>query len=263
MCKPYTIDSGAFWQTEEMPEIQMALPPGVQASWGLIQPSGRGRRPSIQLADILSAAVALADTEGLAGVSMPRVAHRVGVTQNALYRHVASKEELLVLIADSATGEPPHLEGDVGWRTAAHNWATAVTARYLAHPWLLEVRLQAPMTRNTILWTEAFLRATRDSGLPVEQRVRCALLLDGHARHTIALRRDLAGQEPTYSRALVTNLVPLFEQHGCTEFAAFLRHTALQPEPPDTNAEDDFRFGLELILDGISALTSQQPNRKS
>jgi AcrR family transcriptional regulator len=213
------------------------------------------------LADILSAAVALADTQGLAGVSMPRVAERVGVTQNALYRHVASKEELLVLTADWATGEPPHPAGDLGWRAGARSWVTAVIARYLAHPWLLDIRLRAPATHNTVLWTEAFLRATGDSGLPVEQRLQCAMLLDGHARHTAALRRDLAGHEPAYGQALVTNLVPLFEQHGCTEFAGFLRHAVLPPEPTARDDADDFNFGLERILDGISALITQQPDQ--
>jgi AcrR family transcriptional regulator len=240
-----------------MPEINPALPPGMLASWGLVPTSGRGRRPTIQLADILAAAVALADTEGLAGVSMPRVAHQVHVTQNALYRHVASKEELLVLIADAATAEPPHLQHDAGWRTNARTWATAVIARYHSHPWLLDIPMRAPVTRNTVVWTEAFLRATRSSGLPVGQRVQCALLLDGFARHTAALTRDLASQDSTYGQALVARLAPVLEQHGCTEFAAFLLHAAQQPEPPD----NDFDFGLERILDGISAFITQQPQR--
>jgi AcrR family transcriptional regulator len=242
-----------------MPEINLTLPPGVLASWGLVPTSGRGRRPSIQLADIVSAAVALADTEGLAGVSMPRVARQVHVTQNALYRYVASKEELLVLIADAATGEPPQLPDDGGWRTNARTWVTALIARYVSHSWLLDIPLRAPVTRNTVLWTEAFLRAARDSGLPVEQRVQCALLLDGYARHTAALTRDLARRESVYGQALVARLAPVFAQHGCTEFAAFLVHAALQPRSPDIDAADESNFGLERILDGISAFISQQP----
>jgi AcrR family transcriptional regulator len=238
-------------------EIDMTLPPGVRASWGLTRPSARGRRPSIQLSDIVSAAIALADAEGLAAVSMPRVAGGLGLTQNALYRHVASKDELLVLIADAATGEPPELDG-ADWRDAARAWVSGVIARYLAHPWLLDIRLRAPVTRNTVLWTEAFLRATRGSGLPVDQRVQCALLLDGYARHTAALGRDLAGQGPAYGRTLVTTLVPLFEEHGCTEFAGFLRDAALRSDAPATDAVDDAAFGMERILDGIAALIPRQ-----
>jgi AcrR family transcriptional regulator len=241
-------------------EIDMTLPPGVRASWGLTRPSARGRRPSIQLSDIVSTAIALADAEGLGAVSMPRVAGGIGLTQNALYRYVASKEELLVLVADAATGEPPELtEPDgAGWRDAARAWVTGVIARYLAHPWLLDIRLRAPVTRNTVLWTEAFLRATRGSGLPVEQRVQSALLLDGYARHTAALGRDLAGQEPAYGQTLVTTLIPLFEEHGCTEFAGFLRDAALRSDAPDTDPVDDAAFGMERILDGIAALIPQR-----
>jgi AcrR family transcriptional regulator len=235
----------------------------VLASWGLARPVRRGRRPTIQLRDIVSAAVALADTEGLAGVSMPRVAHRLGVTQNALYRHVASKEELLVLLADQATGEPPGFEGETGWRASARSWVTAGLARYRAHPWLLDIRLRAPVTRNTVYWIEAFLKATRDSGLTVEQRLQCALLLDGYARHTAALQRDLAGQQPAYGHALTTTLIPLFEQHGCTELAAFLRSTTQYPQQPADDAMDDYtvNFGLERILDGINILIAEQGTR--
>jgi AcrR family transcriptional regulator len=237
-----------------MRETYADLPPGVLASWVPGEASGRGRRPSIQVGDVVSAAMAVADAEGLAGVSMPRVAQRIGVTQNALYRHVASKEELVALIADAATGTPPDLPDEADWRSAARAWVTAVVDRYLAHPWLLDLRLRAPATRNTVLWTEAFLRATRVTGLPVGARVQFALLLEGYARYTAELRRDLADQQPLRSQALVAALAPLLERDGCTEFAAFLAQTG---PVPGADAEDA-AFGLERILDGIEVFITRQ-----
>lgn len=241
-----------------MPETSPGLPPGVLVSWSLVGTSGRGRRPTVGVADIVSAGITLADADGLAGVSMPSVARRVGLTQNALYRHVASKDELLVLMADAANGEPPHL-AEADWRTNAQAWVTAVRDRYLSHPWLLDIRLRAPYTRNTVRWTEEFLRVTRNTGLPVDQRIDCATLLDGHARHTVALARDLAGQpEPGYSHALITLLTPLLKRDGCTEFAAFLSEIAPATAPP---ADGDADFGLARILDGIDAFISGRPGR--
>jgi hypothetical protein len=55
---------------------------------------------------------------------------------------------------------------------------------------------------------------------------------------------------------LATELIPLLEQHDCTEFAAFLLH-ATRPEPAGTGVEDDIDFGLDRILDGIGTLVAR------
>ncbi|GGM56512.1 TetR/AcrR family transcriptional regulator [Dactylosporangium sucinum] len=217
------------------------LPNGLRLSWGLVEAPTRGRPASITAGEIVAAGVGLADAEGLAAVSMPRVAAQVGVTQNALYRHIASKAELVMLMADEASGPPPVLETGDGWRAAVRVWAGGLIARYQAHPWLLDVRLRAPVTRNAVLWTEAFLQATRGIGLPVEQRLECALLVDGYARHIAALSRDLAD----YEAGATADLVPLLEANGCTELAAYLRAAP---------SGGGFEFGLERVLDGMAAL---------
>ncbi|SRR6266545_7256436 len=50
----------------------------------------------------------LADADGIAAL-LPRLAARIGVTTNALYRYVSSKDELLVLVRDAGWGVPPEL----------------------------------------------------------------------------------------------------------------------------------------------------------
>ena len=63
------------------------------------------RRRVMIAADILRAALALADAEGLDGVSMRRVADRLGVGTMSLYTYIPSKAELLDLMKDSVIGE--------------------------------------------------------------------------------------------------------------------------------------------------------------
>jgi AcrR family transcriptional regulator len=55
---------------------------------------------------IVAVAVELADESGFPAISMPKIASRLGVTANAPYRYVASKEELVVLMADAGWGSP-------------------------------------------------------------------------------------------------------------------------------------------------------------
>ena len=82
------------------------LPPGIAIAWGLERPSTRGAKAELSAARIVDAAIRLADKEGLAAVSMARVAKDLGFTSMSLYRHLRSKEELLVLMVDAAFGEP-------------------------------------------------------------------------------------------------------------------------------------------------------------
>ena len=83
------------------------VPERVALLWGLRPTTRRGRRPSLTLGDITRAAVRIADAEGLAAVSMSRVAAELGSSTMALYRYVSDKNELLTLMVDNAWGGPP------------------------------------------------------------------------------------------------------------------------------------------------------------
>jgi AcrR family transcriptional regulator len=80
--------------------------------------SERGYRNFLTLPAILSCARELADTQGLAAVSMRTIADRLYCTPRALYRHVAGKDEVLELIADAALGELPVVRRNVPWPEA-------------------------------------------------------------------------------------------------------------------------------------------------
>src|SRR5919112_272562 len=67
----------------------------VELLWGLRQPPSRGPKPTLSVGRIVEAAVDVADAEGLAAVSMQRVADALDVTKMALYRYLAGKAELL------------------------------------------------------------------------------------------------------------------------------------------------------------------------
>ena len=71
----------------------------------------RGRRPSLSREALVRAAIELADTEGIAAVTMQRLAALVDSKAMSLYRYVPSKEVLLDLMWDVAFDEPPRKEG--------------------------------------------------------------------------------------------------------------------------------------------------------
>jgi len=236
-----------------------ALPPGLAAAWGVALPEGRrGPKPGHSVDEVIDAATALADEEGIGAASLPRVAARIGVSTNALYRYVRSKDELIVLVADRAWGDPPALPaGD--WREAATVWARRLFEQFVARPWLLDVPRTVPLTPHNAAWLEVLIGALVPTGMAAQQMLNCAYLLDSHARYGADLRRDaptpaaLRRANPDQQRAMGAVREFLDAQLRARRLNAVAdvmqEPMFLADEPP----LDGFEFGLARILDGIAA----------
>lgn len=228
------------------------LPHGLALVWGFPPPPRRGPKPAYTVADVVTAALALADEEGVAGLSLPRIARRLDLTPTALYRYVSSKDELVLLLVDAGVGAPPaELPGT--WRDGAAAWVRALIARYGEHPWLVDLPIRgAPVTPNLLAWLESLLGALRMTGLPAGDQLSSATLLDGYARGIAGLARDLAASErtPVQSPEVVGFLYPLLAERGYPLVAEML----VGGEYTDSPAGPDIEFGLNRILDGIDRL---------
>lgn len=140
----------------------------------------------------MEAGVRIADRGGLDAVTVASVSAEVGGSPMSIYRHVASKDDLLVLIEDAALGPPPPLTDvggcvtdgvDDGWRAALERWANALSEVYDRRPWLPYVpAFGPPAGPNQLAWLDA-VYALRGMGLGAPQRLALVLLLSGHVRN--------------------------------------------------------------------------------
>src|SRR5580693_4325150 len=101
----------------------MAAPTALDLLWGNRPSPRRGPKPSLSLKRIVIEAIALADAEGLASLSMQHLAERLGCAKMALYRYVPGKAELVALMVDAGLGDPPLPPGDATWRSVLQLWA--------------------------------------------------------------------------------------------------------------------------------------------
>jgi len=228
------------------------LPHGLALVWGFPPSSRRGPKPAYTVAQVVEAAMALADEEGVAGLSLPKIARRLGLTPNALYRYVGSKDELVLLLVDAGAGPPPD-DLPAGWRAGAAAWVRALVARYRARPWLVELPVRgAPVTPNLLGWLESLLRVLTGTGLSGGDLLSSAVLLDSYARSIAGLANDLAASEapPVQSPEVTGFLYPLLAERGYPLLAAMLAGG----EYADSPVEPDIEFGLTRILDGIEQL---------
>lgn len=240
------------------------LPPGLVLAWGLPAKSNRlGRKPTQSVEQIVDAALELADTDGFAALSMPKIAQKLGLTANAIYRYVRSRDELLVLLGDAAWGPAPDGVVDArDWRVAATVWTQAMVDRCDVHPWLCDLPIRgAPMTPNLLGWAEAILRALTGAGLSPTESLSCALLLDGYARRIAGARRDVrdSGTSSVEPAAVTRFLEPRLHELGYSVLAALMAGDQYTDEIHDA----DVAFGLDRILDGIDVLITQRRSTNS
>lgn len=233
-----------------MAEDRGQLPPGLALSWGVLPAQRRGPKPALSVEQIVATGIEFGDRHGFEAISLQRIAAHLGVTTNAMYRYVRSKEELIVLVHDKAIGLPPQLPS--GWRAAATAWVNAQVEQYARRPWLLDVPVRgAPFTPNVLRWVEVMLAALAGTGLSQHDNLGCLVLLDGYARNYASLARQLgaADSTPVQAEQVGRFLVPRLVEGGYPTVASLY----LNSEYED-GLDDDLEFGLARILDGIEAL---------
>src|SRR6187549_2599767 len=109
----------------------------VEFLWGERARPTRGPKPAMTLERIAEAAIAVADAEGLAAVSMQRVAAELGKTKMSLYRYLPGKAELVAVMIERAIGGGAVLRGG-SWRGGLTEWSGRLFAAYLRHPWSVD-----------------------------------------------------------------------------------------------------------------------------
>lgn len=103
----------------------------LELLWGTQKNPSRGPRPGLSTAQIVGAAITIADSDGLGALSMRRVAEQLGVGTMSLYTYVPGKAELLDVMLDSVFGEQTFAGAlPADWRAALELRAQADWALY-------------------------------------------------------------------------------------------------------------------------------------
>lgn len=133
------------------------------------EPKPVGRKPKVSVDQIVTAAIAVADREGLGAMSMARVAQELSVGTMSLYTHVPGKGELIDLMADAVLQERD-LTPEGTWRERIKHYADRTRAVYQAHPWMRDVSMVRPPLGPGLMDGEEFVYAAlADSGLEPKQ----------------------------------------------------------------------------------------------
>jgi AcrR family transcriptional regulator len=188
---------------------------------------------------IVTTALRVARAEGLASLSMRRLAVELKVSAMAMYRHVADREELLLRMLDVVAGEvdPPAAAGSP--RTRITHVLTELHRVFRQDTWVVEVLATEGLASPRILPAmEAMYAALADAGLDLaETRESSALLLEFAYGEALVSHHDKA---ESFARQMMRQADPERFPH----VVAVVAGAGNEPR-------EHFAANLERLLDGI------------
>jgi AcrR family transcriptional regulator len=231
------------------------IPRTLQVLWG--EQPRRGPRQALSLDRIVEAGIAIADADGIAALSMARLAERLGSAPMSLYRHVANKDELLTFMMDAAPGDPPPLSP--GWRAGLEAWARALRDVYLAHPWILQVTAdKPPLDPGQLAWLDRGLSALDDTRLDHGDRFEVVMTVLNYVRGEAQIIAVLltGGPNPMADPGEYGRLIAKFVRPDRFPALAAASDAGIFRAGGDGDPDSSFRFGLTRILDGLDQFLS-------
>jgi AcrR family transcriptional regulator len=214
---------------------------------------------------VLHAAVTLADEVGIAALSMRRLAQELDVVPMALYKHVASKEELLDGMVDVIISE-------IDVPASSQDWKEVVRCRILSarsvlqrHQWARQVlETRTNKTPGVLAYMDSFIGMFLDRGFSVD--------LTHHVMHAIGSRmwgftqelfnepaddRDggTKGPDQAVQQAMLKELSTRYP--NVFEIATALTHDQGSVVGQGCDDQFEFEFALDLLLNGIEKLHAQ------
>jgi AcrR family transcriptional regulator len=202
---------------------------------------------------VLQTAIRFADEEGIASLSMRKLAQGLGVKAMSLYNHVANKDDLLDGMVDIVASEIeiPSLEAD--WQTAMRRRATSAHAVLLHHPWATMALVSRVNVGPAMLrYIDATLGCLRAAGFSFEMADHAWNAIDSHIYGFTLQELNFPFEAAEYADVAESYvaMIPADQYphlNGLTHHVMAGRHNGLH----------DFEFGLDLILKGLEQLRDQ------
>lgn len=203
----------------------------------------RPTSPLLSSEGILRAGLEIIDGEGLAALSMRRLAEQLGVRAASLYNHVATKDELLHDIADAVMGSVDVSGFDTDWPTGLRTWARSYRAALAAHPNLVPFIASGPARRETALQrADAVHGGLTRAGWPQ----RYATMIGASTKYLV-----VGAAMGSFSAGFVDDAQVYSGRFPHLDHAHLLRERAADID------HNSFELALDALVDGLHQLHSQ------
>ncbi|MFJ2830547.1 TetR/AcrR family transcriptional regulator [Streptomyces sp. NPDC087263] len=227
--------------------------PGSPAWWASRPPAPTYRRgrPPVDAGRIIDMALKLVDEVGVQALTLRMLADALESGTATLYRHFGGKDELLTHVVDRIFGDvrvPPGALDGPSWREAAEAGAEAFYETLCRHPGALSLLVaQVPVGPNGLLNRERTLGLLLSHGFSVGLAAR-AFTAIGHYVIGFAIQQHGPGAARPEDEA------QLRDYYRSLDPAVYPATTAVAEELTSVPLREEFRFGLDLLLDGLEKI---------
>lgn len=236
--------------------------PRIASVWARPQRPAADRKEQLSRERIVTEAVALLDALGLEALSMRSLGTRLGAGATSLYRHVASKDELIELVIDEVYAEVdiPRITDPAAWRLAAHGAAHSLRWMGLRHTWAMGVLGQVGITYlgpNVMDAAERGMAIYHAAGFSLLEANRVFSAVTAYVvGETAAEASWLSGlaRNGLDEQDWMKILKPARDQLAEGGHPGLQEAFQLEPgSDPRQVRYDNFVYGLDLVLDGVQA----------
>lgn len=207
-------------------------------------------RPSLSRERVLQAAVAVADNDGLGGLTIRSLAVELDVQPMSVYHYVANKTEILDGIVDLVFAEIdlPVAGGD--WRAEITKRARSARSVLRRHPWAIALMESRTTPGFAILrHHDANLATLRAAGFSVPMTAHAYALIDAFVYGFAVQESSLPFESGDEAAEAATAMMAHFESGQYPHLTELAVEHVMQP---GYAFGDEFDFGLGLILDGLA-----------
>jgi TetR/AcrR family transcriptional regulator, tetracycline repressor protein len=214
-------------------------------------------RPQLSREVVVRAALQVVESVGGEGLSMRRVADKLGVSASALYGYVASKEELVQLMLDRIIEEVPVPSTDQSWQDMLRHVGRETLKVYRRHPGVAVLTLgRVPVGPSIFLGAEVMLSMLRSAGMPDEVAVYAG---DLGALYVAAFAYELdLNAETNQSEESAAQFGEWLSSLPADRFPNIV---ALAPKMVAGSLEDRFEWGMDVIIRGLGTYLDDPPTR--
>jgi AcrR family transcriptional regulator len=197
---------------------------------------------------VLRAAIVLADESGIESLSMRHLGQELGVEAMSLYNHVANKDDIIAGIVDSVVSEFDMAPGRTGWEADLRRIMMSAHEVLLRHAWACSILMSAASVGPARLeFMDSVLRTLRDAGFSVRLSH-----LGFHALDIHLMGHTMSEANFQFDSAELADMGERFLQGlPAGEYPHMVEHVRYHLGDPKLGLEDDFGFGLGLILEGL------------
>jgi AcrR family transcriptional regulator len=198
---------------------------------------------------VLRAGLALADEHGLEWLSMRKLGQALGVEAMSLYHHVFNKEDLIDGMIDLVFAEIERPSAEDDWKTAMRTRALSARRVLSRHRWangLMESR-STPGAAN-LRHHDAVIGCLRQAGFPIALVAHAYSALDSYIYGFAMQERTLPFETPEETAEVAASIMSRFPVDEHPHLAELMFEHVLKP---GYDYAEEFRFGLDLLLDGI------------